>query len=300
MADRGAYMALLSDGRLHLQQGPIDLIISAWGSADEVRAAYEQAAQRFDGLLDELVAELALLRQPLGTKSPLLTGPVARRMAEACWPYRRVFITPMAAVAGSVAEEILAHMIRGRQLARALVNNGGDIALHITPGNSLEIGVAALQAPEALLGRAKITFGLPVRGVATSGWRGRSQSLGVADGVTVFAATAAAADAAATIIANAVNCQHPAVLRRPAREVKADSDLGELAVTVAVGPLPQNSVKEALDAGHAVVEDLRRAGLVHAAFLDVQGWQRVIGCEALAANRSPPGLELQYMGEMVA
>ena len=43
--------------------------------------------------------------------------------------------------------------------------------------------------------------GSPVRGVATSGWRGRSHSLGIADSVTVLAATAAMADAAATVIA---------------------------------------------------------------------------------------------------
>ena len=67
-----------------------------------------------------------------------------------------------------------------------------------------------------------------MRGVATSGWRGRSFSLGIADAVTVLAATAAAADAAATIIANAVDLPgHPAIARRPASELEDDSDLGD-------------------------------------------------------------------------
>ena len=35
---------------------------------------------------------------------------------------------------------------------------------------------------------------MPHRGVATSGWRGRSHSLGIADSVTVVARNAAAAD----------------------------------------------------------------------------------------------------------
>src|SRR5262249_56579325 len=52
-------IALLPDGkRLHLQDGPIDLIIEASGREAEIRAAYDAAARRFDGLLDELCAEL--------------------------------------------------------------------------------------------------------------------------------------------------------------------------------------------------------------------------------------------------
>ena len=41
------------------------------------------------------------------------------------------FITPMAAVAGAVAEEVLGAMMRAAELERAYVNNGGDIALHL-------------------------------------------------------------------------------------------------------------------------------------------------------------------------
>jgi ApbE superfamily uncharacterized protein (UPF0280 family) len=85
-----------------------------------------------------------------------------------------------------------------------------------------------------------------VRGIATSGWRGRSQSLGIADAVTVLARTAAAADAAATLVANAVDIEHPSIRRLPARDVKHDSDLGERLVTVAVEPLPATAIARAL------------------------------------------------------
>ncbi|RZI38242.1 UPF0280 family protein, partial [Herbaspirillum sp. HC18] len=62
-------IALLSDGRrLHLQDGPIDLIVEARGRADEVRAAHEAAACRFTGLLDELCAELPELRSAAGRR----------------------------------------------------------------------------------------------------------------------------------------------------------------------------------------------------------------------------------------
>ncbi|MBP6769636.1 MAG: UPF0280 family protein, partial [Reyranella sp.] len=189
-----AVAARFADGRLHLQHGPIDLIIEAFGRADEVERAYVQAVERFGDILPALVGELPVLRRPVGEAYPLLQGPVARRMAEAVWPHRAAFITPMAAVAGAVADEMLQAMVRGRTLDKAYVNDGGDIAIHLAPGQSLRAGIFA----QALDGVALLTHERPVRGTATSGRGGRSFSLGIADSATVLAATAAAADAAAT------------------------------------------------------------------------------------------------------
>ena len=267
--------ATLPDGRLHLQHGPIDLVIEAWGASAEVEAAYEQAWARFQDVLQTLVSELPLLRAPLRDPHPLARGPVARRMIAACWPHRHVFITPMAAVAGAVADEMLAAMLDQRTLAKAYVNDGGDVALHIAPGERLDIGVATHPQRPSLSATARIEFESPVRGVATSGWRGRSQSLGIADAVTVLARTAAAADAAATLIANAVNVEHPTIRRLPARDVKHDSDLGDLEVTVAVGDLPRKCVARALESGYATALAMRRAGLIHCAYLSLQGQSRV-------------------------
>jgi ApbE superfamily uncharacterized protein (UPF0280 family) len=239
--------AFLPDGRLHLQHGPIDLIVEAFGDAGEVQAAYRQAAARFGDILPTLVQELPTLRRPLGDAYPRLQGPVARRMAEAVWPYRDVYITPMAAVAGSVADEMLAALVAGRALDRAYVNNGGDIAFHLSPGHELKAGLFV----DSLDGAVTLTHDRPVRGIATSGWGGRSFSLGIADAVTILAPTAAGADAAATVVANAVNAEHAAIERRCARDLDPDSDLGDLLVTTGVGPLPQDIVAAALDRGAA-------------------------------------------------
>jgi ApbE superfamily uncharacterized protein (UPF0280 family) len=260
--------------RLHLQHGPIDLVIEAVG-ADATRA-YEQAVARFQDVLSVLVTELVELRQPLGAAHPLFRGPVARRMAAACWPYRDVFITPMAAVAGSVADEILAAMLDGTQLTKVYVNNGGDIAFHVAPGESLRAAVVCNPDLPHLDAIATLTAALPSRGIATSGWRGRSFSLGIADAVTVLANTAAQADAAATIIANAVTVDHDAVERRPAHVLRDDSDLGAIPVTVSVGTLPIFAISEALSAGMARAQDLRRSGLIQAAFLSLQGENRIV------------------------
>jgi ApbE superfamily uncharacterized protein (UPF0280 family) len=279
--------ARLADGRLHLQHGPIDLIIEAFGAPDDVERAYGQATQRFDDILPALVAELPMLRRPVGAAHPFLKGPVARRMADAVWPHRAVFITPMAAVAGAVADEMLQAMLAGRALDKAYVNNGGDIAFHLAPGHSLRAGIFA----QALDGTVTLMHDRPVRGIATSGRGGRSFSLGIADSVTVLAATAAMADAAATLIANAVNVDHAAIERRQACELDPDSDLGDLPVTVAVGALPAKAIEAALDQGAAEALRLRLCGLIDSAAVSLGGrWRVEAGIEprgmAIAEPRS--------------
>jgi uncharacterized protein len=269
----------LADGRLHLNHGPIDLVIEAFGAHAEIEAAYEQAWARFPAILPELTRELTILRRPISELMPALEGPVARRMAEAVWPFRRRFITPMAAVAGAVAEEVLAALLAGRRLAKAYVNDGGDIALHLDTGERFSAGIVAeLEAP-AISGRAEIAAGDGVRGIATSGRGGRSFSLGIADAVTVLAPRAGEADAAATMIANAVDLDHPAILRRPASSLDPDSDLGDRPVTVGLGELSPAEVGTALDAGVARAEEYAQAGLILAAMLQLRGERRIVSAD---------------------
>jgi len=268
--------ARFPDGRLHLQHGPIDCIVEAWGQPAEVEAAYAQASGRFRDILQALAEELDVLRSPVEAAYPLVRGPVAKRMVAAVWPHRQVFITPMAAVAGAVADELLAAMLHGRNLHKAYVNDGGDIAVHLKGNATFTVGVADDPEIADLAGNFTLRAGDAVRGIATSGWRGRSQSLGIADAVTVLAGTAAAADAAATLIANAVNVDHPAIRRLPARCVKEDSDLGDLPVTVEVGPLPAGSIAAALDAGLQTARHLRDRGLIDDAFLSLNRSYRAL------------------------
>lgn len=267
---------LLPGGRrLHLHDGPIDLIIGAEGAAQEVARAHEAAAARFETVLDELCAELPLLRQPVGGEPH---GIVARRMWRATRGLAlRSFLTPMAAVAGSVAEEILASMAAAAVLTRAFVNNGGDIALHLPEGASYEIGLVSRPDAPQLFSKASVTHADPVRGIATSGWRGRSFSRGIADAVTVLAEAASIGDAAATVIANAVDLPgHPAVTRLPARDIQPDNDLGERLVTRGVAPLAPNEIAMALAAGVAFADQLVADGTIAACALHLQGETRVV------------------------
>lgn len=269
--------ALLEDGRLHLQHGPIDLVIGADGAVDEVARAYDQAARRFETVLDRLVEELPVLRMPIVEELPDVAGRVARRMAHAVWPFRCWYVTPMAAVAGAVADEVLDAMLARRVLARAYVNNGGDIALYLSEGRRFRVGIVTDVDRPGFDGTVTVDRGLGVGGVATSGRRGRSLSLGIADSVTVLGRSAAAADAAATLLGNAVDIDHPAVERRPANQVVADSDLGDLPVTVAVGGLKPEQVEAALDAGEATAASMLASGHIIAALMALRGRIRVVG-----------------------
>ncbi len=274
-----ALIRMLPDGhRLHLHDGPIDLIIEADGSPQAVSAAYEAAARRFVSILDELCGELPLLRAHAKKHSERPCGLIAQRMFAAVEPYSEdCFITPMAAVAGSVAESILETMTATATLDRAYVNNGGDIALHLADSQSYKIGMVERPDRPSLFGAAEITSADPVRGLATSGWRGRSFSLGIADAVTVLARCASTADAAATVIANAVNLpDHPGITRVPACEIAPDSDLGDLLVTRGVGPLSQSEIDAALESGLFAATALRERGLIHSAALCLQGHTRVV------------------------
>ena len=287
-------------GGWHFQHGPMDIVIGAEGDARAVTAAHEAAWARFATVLDELVGELAALRRPVAGERCPLQGRVARRMWHACRAVREGFITPMAAVAGAVAQELVAAYVRPG-VQRAWVNNGGDIALHLAPGGSVRIGLYAdlarldareLAAGLRLDGHLAVSHDRPVRGVATSGWRGRSFSLGIADSVTVLADTAAAADAAATVIANAVDTDDARIVRRPACELKDDTDLGALPVTVDVPALDDGAAWRALRAGERRAHALQDAGLIESCLLVCQNRALRVEAKGRADMGVEPALEV--------
>jgi len=292
-----ALVSLLPDGRrLHLHDGPIDVIVEAFGAPDQVRIGYAAAAGRFVTILDELCSELPLLRQAAGP-GPRPKGIVARRMLEAVMPYATdTFITPMAAVAGAVAEEILSTLTAGANLRRAYVNDGGDIAIYIGKGEEFTVGMVERPDHPCLFGTVRLHASDPVRGIATSGWRGRSFSLGIADAVTVLAESAAAADAAATVIANAVDLPgHPSISRVPARELAPDSDLGARLVTQDVGELSDGEIELALSFGVSTARMLIERGLITAVALNLQGQTRLVGqCASLRQAASTPARSLAH------
>jgi len=265
------------DHRLHLQEGPIDLILDVDAFKDIREHLFFSAKKRLSTVLKELVMELDLLKLPWGIKSPIPEGKIAQRMFYAVSDLD-VFVTPMAAVAGAVADEILDVMRKIversdyylENVQRMYVNNGGDLSFWLKSGSSFSIGIIDnIETPE-LNTKVSLSHDSSVRGIATSGWRGRSQSLGIADAVTVLAKSAVDADVAATLIANDVNIEYPGIEKRPAFELKDDSDLGSMPVTVGVPKLPDFMIYKALNNGAKTARKFINKGIIEAAYLSLQ------------------------------
>jgi len=269
---------LLPGDRLHLHHGPSHLVLWAEGAQG---TAYRAAAKRFETIIAEVVEELPDLRAMLSPLTRRPDGAVAQRMHDACLPFvAETYVTRMAAVAGAIADDVLAAMVGHADLTRAYVNNGGDIALHLTPGTSFKTAMKGHD--DADLGRIEILAEDGIGGIATSGRHGRSLSLGIADSVTVLAGSAAASDVAATLVANAVDLPgHPAVIRRAASKINEDSDLGDLEVTVECGRLSAADRDRALSAGTARAATYQARGLLRGAGLFLQG-QAVTTCPQLS------------------
>jgi ApbE superfamily uncharacterized protein (UPF0280 family) len=264
--------------RLHIQHGPTDLVIDADGP--DRLALFELAVDSMRDVLSGLVGELSCLRAPWDAAHPP-SGAVARRMHDACAIASDKFVTPMAAVAGAIADHVLAAMMTGPHAAttKISVNNGGDIAFWTGAGATTR---AAIAGP--LHGGITLAGPTGWRGLATSGHGGRSLSPGIADSVTVLADCAATADVAATLIAGAVDCPDMSgIARRPACEIDPDSDLGNRPVTMAVPPLDPARIENALAAGHDLATQMMRSGTIAGAVLELQGEIAVAGLDEPAA-----------------
>jgi ApbE superfamily uncharacterized protein (UPF0280 family) len=278
--NRRLRIAWLPDGkRLQLRDGPIDLIIQAFGRPGDIGRAYDAAIAQMRHLLETLQAEQADLNLP----APLsLQARAARRMNEAVLPFHHhPGMTPMAAFAGAVADDVLASMLEAAPLQRAFVHNTGEIALHLADGERFT--GAQLNRPGRAVVPEKFVVEAASRtgGIAISGWSCRGHWLGIADAVTVAADNAATAEAAARLIASATDLPgHAAISRMPATALKIDAGLRDQHVTTAVGALTPAEKAQALAAGMAQARALTAGNLIRGAALYVQG-------EALALCEHP-------------
>ena len=278
----------MADDRLHLQHGPIDLIIHVEASEGIRKRLYSAVEKRSRTVLEELVTEMEFLKLPWNSAQSEPKGSIAKKMFGAVSD-SAVFVTPMAAVAGAVADEMLETMLLEAQIpdsclehiSRMYVNNGGDIAFWLNIGESFSIGVVDNPEIPKLNTKVNLAYESPVRGIATSGWRGRSLSLGIADAVTVLAQSATYADVAATLIANEVNVDFPGIEKRAASEVKDESDLGMIPVTVHVPDLPEDKISFALEQGAKIARKFIKAEKITAAYLSLQKQRLVIDNKCL-------------------
>lgn len=274
--------------RLYLRHGPIDLFVTIELYEHQKEPdAYRLVSDAFEDVLPTLCDELGLLRTKSGSSGKIPSGPVATRMCAAVEPYsQKYFVTPMIAVAGSVADYLADLIVQSFETKRVIINNGGDIAVRLFGDAEITVGICDDVTTGNTKNHATIHAAHGIGGIATSGWKGRSYSLGIADAVTVLARSAAAADTAATLIANAVNLPgSPKVLREPAANLSPDSDLGNQLVTVEVNKLDEQEIRAALRRGCAAANAMIDHGHIISAYLSLQGLEEII--EDMASKGLP-------------
>lgn len=261
----------LGPGRLLLECGPLHAVIQT--APAEYTAVAAEAALR---ALEQVAAHRDLVRRFIGAiGSAADLPPVVAAMVAATRALDEPEATPMICVAGAIADAAAA-AAAAAGAALVTVNNGGDIALRLAPGQQVRVGLHSGLAGGGIAGTLTLTAADGVGGICTSGLGGRSLTRGIASAVTVLATTAIAADAAASLVANQTYVPYPGIERAPAKSVDPDSDLGDLAVTIRVPPaLPANVCEEALRRGALEAERLGRT--IHGAVLFVGSRRRLAG-----------------------
>lgn len=263
-------MQNLKPGQVFVDFGPVSMVITASrngeGDTQLCRAAFPVIA----ACLEDLRPSLEMLRRyPPQVELEQLTG-AGETMARAVLRTGDPWLTPMAAVAGTVADAV-ADFLFAQGAEKVTANNGGDIALRLAPGQSLGLGVLYDLERGGVDRVVHLTAEKGVGGVATSGLGGRSLTTGIASGVTVFSRRCAQADALATLLADRSCIDSPAVHTRLAGELDPDSDIAGLPVVVAVDPLGREEKERALDQVLREAEAQYRRGNLLACIATVQG-----------------------------
>jgi len=267
----------MDDRRIHIaegnraviaENGPMRLVIQAYdGERAELQLAREAAQYGFSCLAD-VAADRTLLCRPHGT----ITSPPTRCSGQAMLAAVRnvgdADLTPMAAVAGTIADQV-ADWLFSKGLSKIIVDNGGDIAIRTLPGQEVTVGLRPTVSSPQISHLVRLQPSHRSWGINTSGLGGRSFTRGIASAVTAFGGCSSVADAAATAVANCCLVDDPAIIQAPANSIDPTTDLGELPVTVQVGNLSDEACLAALKAGLAKGQELVERGLISGAFLVV-------------------------------
>lgn len=255
----------LDGGRIMAEYGPMRLVISAWvGKVPQRNLCISAAREAF--MCFEQVASLKdKLSRPLDRNPMRLQDPIAQAMVKSVREVGDKDLTPLAAVAGTLADAV-ADFLFDRGMTRVVVNNGGDIAVRNIGGEEVIVGIGTAACHARVSKRIVLDSSSSSWGIATSGLGGRSFTRGVATAVTVLAKTASLADAAATAVANASFVEDTSVIQRAAEEIDPNTDIAGIPVTVEVGPLSEQkkemAVSRALEKAHGLVERMVILGAV--------------------------------------
>ena len=260
------YIGVVDKEAVLAECGPMRLVIRAWNKDQPQTKLARRAAKESILYLERIARFRPLLSRPLPEIVELPEDELALRMITSARAIGDHDLTPMAAVAGTIADAV-ADWLFERGTTRAIVNNGGDIAIRLAQGEAATVGVRP-QVNSPHISHVMRLEGSPSTwGVTTSGVGGRSFTRGIASAVTVLAANASAADAAATAVANACFVEDKGIIQMPAEKMDPSSDLAGINVTTAVGSLSSENILIALDSARQKAEYLFQENLITGAFI---------------------------------
>jgi hypothetical protein len=261
---------VLQGGAVMAECGPMKLVISAFvGKVPQPEMGKRAAEESF-----KYLEQVAHLRDLLGrrcTEIPEnLEDSLAVKMIKSVLTVGDKGLTPMAAVAGTIADAV-ADFLFNRGMTKVVVDNGGDVAVRLQEGASVTVGIRPEIGKQGISNVIVLDSRSPSWGVTTSGLGGRSLTSGIASASTVIAETASMADAASTAIANASFVKDEQVIQRPAEEIDPETDIAGLPVTVKVGPLSEETKAMAVSKAMERAEQLIEKDIILGAYIAVQG-----------------------------
>ena len=239
------WLTEVGPGKVFLDYGPISMVIAASRDGEPMTELCRDAGQVAVDCLSELGPQLKYLKRSWTQCEPDELSGVAFAMWQAVQSTGDINLTPMAAVAGAFADKV-ADWLQQQGATKALVNNGGDVAIRLLADETTKVGVMPEIGGVGFSKLVRLTAGDGIGGIATSGLGGRSFTCGIMESVTVLAKSCAVADAFATSLANGSYIDSPAVVRGLARLIDPDTDIPDLMVTESVGRLTPQEVNQSM------------------------------------------------------
>lgn len=263
-------VTVLPGGSVLAESGPMRLVISAGiGKVLQTKMALRAADESF-GFLERVAHHRKFLGRHFLECREEIKDPLVLKMINSVMMVGDEDLTPMAAVAGTIADEV-ADFLFEHGMTKVVVDNGGDVAVRAHGEDPITVGIRPDVNDRAVSHVIGLDPHLRSHGVATSGLGGRSLTRGIASAATVVARTASLADAAATAVANASFLEDEQIWRRPAEELDPYTDIPGLDITVKVGPLSEEKKSMAVSMALRRAEDLVRREVILGACVAVQG-----------------------------
>ncbi|MEA4847565.1 MAG: hypothetical protein VB106_10075 [Clostridiaceae bacterium] len=242
---------VVKNGEVLVDYGPVTIVIKAKIKNEPYTEAAITGANAAIDLLNQLIPSLDEARKfisCISNSSKAAQPAVLRTMMDSVAMLHEKDFTPMAAVAGTFSD-FVKYRILECGADYVVVNNGGDISFQLPPlSDEFRAGIISDLSLGKVTHAVKI-IDRGIKGIATSGFGGRSLTKGIASAVTVLASTGSLADAAATSIANATNCEDASIERCLAEEIDYFTDIKGAIVTKSIGNLKGEKIETAVKSG---------------------------------------------------